>query len=101
MEIRVSLPKPDNITGKDIKRFLRQMELSVHHLQKSWEEIEEDARKNPADYEENWQDNYYLIYGFPQLKLYSREADNEGFVKVHQDEEGEQMQDIEIEICSL
>lgn len=43
MDINVNLPKPENVNGYDIKGFLRQMELSIHHLQKSWEEVEKDA----------------------------------------------------------
>ena len=101
MEIRVSLPKPKDTDGNNIKRFLRQMELSIHHLQKSWEEIEKDAKNNPSEYDENWRDNYYLMFRFPQINLYDREQDSEGNVKVHVDEEGDTMQDIEVVISIL
>lgn len=100
MDIRVSLPKPEDTNGGDIKRFLRQMELSIHHLQKSWEEVEKDAIENPEEYEEGWRDSYYLMYRFPKINLYEREQDSEGNVKVHVDEEFDQMQEVEIEICS-
>ena len=40
MDIKVSLPKPSDTTGQEIKHFLRQLELSVHHLQKTVEENE-------------------------------------------------------------
>lgn len=101
MDIKVSLPKPDNTDGREIKWFLRQMELSIHHLQKSWDELEKEAKENPNDFDENWRDNYFLMYRFPKINLYSREQDEKGFVKVHVDEEGEQMQEIEIEIATL
>lgn len=101
MDIKVSLPKPNNTDGKEIKWFLRQMELSVHHLQKSWELLEQDAKEHPEEFDENWRDNYSLMFRFPKVNLYGREQDKEGFVKVHVDEETEQMQHIEIEIEAL
>lgn len=101
MDIKVGLPKPNNIDGKDIKWFLRQMELSVHHLQKSWDEVEKEAKENPEDYDESWRENLFLVYRFPRIDLYNREQDDKGFVKVHVDEENDQMQEIEIEISSL
>lgn len=93
--IKISLPNP---TEYDIKMFFRQMELSIHHAQKAWEEIEKDAKENPDEYAENWRENYYVMYRFPRIELYDREQDNDGNVKVHVDEEGDQMQNIEIEI---
>lgn len=101
MDIKVSLPKPDNTDGREIKWFLRQIELSTHHLQKAWDELEKQAKENPDNFNENWRDNYFLIYRFPSMNLYSREQDKEGFVKVHVDEESNQMQDIEIEIATI
>ena len=89
MDIKVSLPKPNNTTGQKIKSFLRQMELSVHHLQKVIEELEKDG---------DLTDDTYIMYRFPEINLYEREQDEEGFVKVHVDEEGEQMQEISVEI---
>lgn len=99
MDIRVGLPKPENTDGTQIKQFLRQMELSIHHLQKAWEEIEKDAEANPEEYAEKWRDNFFLIYRFPSIDLYNRDQDDEGNVKVHVDEETDQMQEIAIEIC--
>ena len=92
MDIKVSLPKPDDTTGKEIKSFLRQMELSVHHLQKSIEEREKEGELN---------DETYLVYRFPKIALYDREQDGKGFTKVHVDEEGDEMQEIEVEIGNL
>jgi len=88
MDIKVSLPKPEDTSGKEIKRFLRQMELCVHHLQKSIEEIEKDDTL----------DDYYIMYRFPEINLYGREQNAKGEALVHVDEEANQMQNIEVEI---
>lgn len=92
MDIKVALPKPNDTSGVDIKKFLRQMELCVHYLKKSVEELE----KQGEDMEE-----YFLMYRFPRMKLDSRKSDGEGRVLVHIDEENDQMMDIEIQICSV
>lgn len=92
MDIKVSLPKPNDTTGEEIKRFLRQMELTVHHLQKVVEQAEKDGTLG---------ENTFIIYRFPKINLYGRESDSEGFVKVHADEETDQMQEIEVEICDV
>jgi hypothetical protein len=92
MDIRVNLPKPNNIVGKEIKHFLRQMELAVHHLQKSVAEIEANGESL---------DDYYIIYKFPLIELYDREANDKGEVLVHVDEELDQMQEIWLEINKI
>ena len=97
MDIKVSLPKPNDTSGVHIKRFLRQLELSVHHLQKSVEEMEKEGELT---------ENTYIIYRFPKMNLYDRlEKETldgaEGFAKVHVDEENDQMQEIEIEISNV
>lgn len=92
MDIKISLPKPNDTSGKEIDLFLRQMELCIHHLQKSWEEIKKDD-KNIED--------YYIMYRFPKIDLYNREQDDKGFTKVHADEEGNQMQEIEVELAHI
>lgn len=92
MDIKVGLPKPNDTSGKEIKLFLRQLELCVHHLQKSIEEIEKDGELD---------ENYYIIYRFPALNIAGREEDEKGFVQVHPDEESDEMQEIEIEIAHL
>ncbi len=97
--IKISLPNPNDYTN-DVKMFLRHMELSVHHAQKAWEEIEKDAKENPEEYDENWRQNYWVIFRFPRVDLYERESDNDGNVKVHVDEENETMQNIELEISN-
>lgn len=92
MDIKVSLPKPNNTEGTEIKRFLRQLELCVHHLQKSVEEMEKEGELT---------EDTFIIYRFPRIELYNREQDEDGKVKVHVDEETDQMQTIEIEIASV
>lgn len=89
--IKVGLPKPNDTSGGEIKGFLRQLELCVHHLKKSVDELEKDGLLK----------DYYLIYHFPRINLYGREQDNNGYVKIHVDEESDQMQEIEIEITKL
>lgn len=78
--------------------FLRQMELSIHHAKKAWEEIEKDAEEHPEEYAENWKENYWIVFRFPKIDLYERESDKDGNVKVHVDEENDGMQNIEMEI---
>lgn len=93
MDIKVGLPKPEDTCGaRNIKHFLRQMELCVHHLQKAVEEMEKAGEISKET---------YIIYRFPGVDLQGRESDNEGYVKVHVDEETDQMQNIEIEIATV
>lgn len=97
--IKVSLPNPNDYSN-DIDLFLRHLELSLHHTQKAWEEIKKDATEHPEEYAENWKENYWITFRHPKMDLYERESDKEGCVKVHLDEEGDQMQHIELEINS-
>jgi len=92
MDIRVSLPKPEDTTGKEIKHFLRQMELTIHHLQKAVEEMEKEGELT---------EDTFIVYRFPKMNLYDKKSDNEGFVKVHVDDETNKMQDIELEIATV
>ncbi len=90
MDITVSLPKPRDTTGKNIKGFLRQMELSIHHLQKAVDEMEKD---------ELLTDSTFIIYRFPFLeRQYNYEK--EDVAKVHTDESSDGMQEIEIQILT-
>lgn len=90
MDIKVSLPKPQDTCGKDIKAFLRQMELCLHHLQKSVEEMEKEGTLT---------DTTYIIYRFPFLeKQYVLEND---MANVPVDEVSDKMQEIEIEINTV
>ena len=92
MDIKVSLPKPEATCGKEIKIFLRQLELCIHHLQKSVEEMEKNGELT---------ENTFLIYRFPKIDLYNREQDDKGFAKIHVDEESNEMQNIEVEISNI
>lgn len=89
--IKISLPNPTDYKGKGgIKQFLRQLELSVHHAQKAYEEIEKD---------DMFTEDAFVAYRFPRVgSFYDLEQDNEGFVKVHVDDESSDFQNIEIEI---
>ncbi len=84
--VKVSLPKPEDTCGKNIKSFLKQLELSIHHLQKSVEQMEADGELT---------ENTYIIYRFPFLEE-SKEVNN--YYTIHVDETTDEMQDIEIEI---
>ena len=57
--VKVSLPKPEDTTGQGIKSFLRQLELCIHHLQKSVEEMEKDGELS---------ENTFIMYRFPFLE---------------------------------
>jgi len=87
MDIKVNLPKPENTTGKDIKSFLRQMELSVHHLQKAVEQLETDGLLTEAT---------YIIYRYPVLES----IQNEGKV-ITEDDLDEGGQEIRVEINTI
>lgn len=80
MNIKVSLPDPQEF--KNPIHYLKQLELCIHHLQKSVQEIED------------WNEDCYIAYRFPNLHLHDREADEEGFVKVHTDEGSEMIVEI-------
>jgi hypothetical protein len=98
--VKISLPDPNEFEG-DVKHFLRQLELSVHHAQKAWERIETEAKENPTEWDEKWRDNFYVTFRFPKIDLYSRPQDEKGFAKVHVDEERDEMQDVELEINKI
>jgi len=99
MAIKISLPNPQDFSGssnadgkeraKEMRHFLKQMELTIHHAQKALEQLEKDDMLG---------EDSYITYRHPQMDLYNREQDKEGNVKVHVDEESEEMNDIEIEI---
>jgi len=89
--VTISLPNPSDFEGvKGIEQFLRQLELSVHHLQKSFEQLKKDGMVND--------DDSFIIYRFPRVNLGEREKDGEGQVKVHEDEECDEFQAITVEI---
>ena len=89
MDIKISLPKPNDTSGKDIKKFLRQMELCVHYLTKTVEDIEKNEGEEALN-------DYFIIYRLPRID--SRKADDESYIKVHSDELSDGLQEIEIEI---
>jgi len=86
--IKISLPNPNEY--ENIEGFLRQLELTVHHAQKAYEQLEKDDMIT---------EDTYITFRFPKVNLYSREYDDKGFAKVHVDEETNQFLEIEIEIA--
>jgi hypothetical protein len=85
--VTIKLPKASD--EMPVAQFLRQLELAVHHAKKSYEALREEADLSGEEIE------YYVTYRFPSLNLYEREMDDEGKVKVHVDEEGELVPEIE------
>ena len=97
--VKISLPNPNDysigISGREtavnIKHFLRQLELSVHHLQKSVEQLEKDGMLT---------EDSFIMFRFPRIgSFYDKEQDNEGYIKIHVDEESDEFQEIEVEIA--
>lgn len=87
--IKVSLPKPNDTTGQSIKGFLRQLELCVHHLQKSVEEMEKNG---------DLSESTFILYRFPFLE--NKEQDADYNMKVHIDDLSGEMQELELEIAT-
>ena len=88
MDIKVSLPKPNDTCGKSIQSFLRQMELSIHHLQKAVEEMEKDGLLT---------DTTYIMYRFPFLERQYKYGEEDN-ATVHVDDTADAMQEVELEI---
>lgn len=91
--VKIKLPTPNDsdYAGKNIKSFIRQLELAVHHLRKSYEQLESDGLIS---------EDSFIIYRFPVIgDLYDRVQDDEGNVNVHVDEQYGGFQEIEIEIA--
>lgn len=88
--VKVSLPKPQDTTGKKIKGFLRQFELCIHHLQKSVDQMEADGELS---------ENTFVIFRFPYLDKI-KEVDNHYNLHVDDFSDTYKMQDIELEIAS-
>lgn len=87
--VKISLPKPENTTGKRIISFLKQFELSIHHLQKSVEQMEKDGELS---------ENTYIMYRFPFLE---NQRDNDHYVIKDDDlSDTFAMQDVELEIAT-
>lgn len=92
MAIKINLPVPsDYDTGiyEQAKSFLHQLELAVHHAQKSIDEMHKLGLIT---------DDSYIIYRFPGMKLEARQQNEKGEVLVHIDEETGPMQEIQLEI---
>ena len=91
MDIKVSLPKPEDTCGKDIKAFLRQLELCVHHLQKSVEQLEKD---------ELLTEDTFIIFRFPYLEKMIEDKNSMLHIHIDDISDTQKMQDIEIEIAT-
>ncbi len=96
--VKITLPNPNEFEG-NVKGFLRQLELAVHHAQKSYQAMVEDGEINDSE-------SSYVSYRFPLIDLYERSEDpvfalKDGYVRVHVDEEGDQMQNIVLEINQI
>lgn len=87
---KIALPNPSDYEN-DFILFLNQMKVAIKATEKSYEQLTKDLTEEEKQ-------NFYFIYRFPQIDLYEREQDSDGFVKVHVDEEANEMQNIELEI---
>lgn len=85
---KISLPNPSEHSPED---FFAQMKIVIKSAQIAYEQITKDLTKEEKN-------NYWMHYSFPQLNLFSRVKDKDNFVKVNIEEEGEEMQNIELEI---
>lgn len=65
--VTIKLPEA-NVAGVQIKHFLKQLELSVHHAQKAYEQMEKDGMIT---------EDSYIAYKFSTLNLYKREEVDE------------------------
>ena len=92
--MRFPLPNPADYS-KDVFGWIKQTELTLHHIRKSFEHSIEGLTQEEIN---TYYDNLIFCFRHPEINLYNREQDNEGNVKVHVDEEGEQMTEIELEI---
>lgn len=90
--MRFVLPNPNDYQT-DFLSFLKQLELTLHHARKSYQAETEGLTEEQID-------NYCFTFRFPKIELYDREQDEKGFVRVHVDEEMEQMQNIELEFSN-
>jgi hypothetical protein len=88
---KIALPNPSEFEY-DFKSYFAQMKIAIKAAEKSYEQLTKNLT------EEQLKDYLYITYRFPKIDLYSREQDNEGNVKVHVDEESDEMQSIELEI---
>ena len=89
MLFKIGLPNPNEM--KPLMYFA-QARIALKAAEKAYEE----ATKNLSEEEK---EDFFMIYRFPILE--DREQDEEYFMKVHSDELGDQMQDIELEICKV
>ena len=88
--VKISLPNPNNYQG-NVKSFLRQMELAVHHMQKSIDELIESG-----EWREGEETDTFFVFRFPSLDLISKDE-----ITITSDEEVDEMQNIDIEFATL
>lgn len=85
MQITISFPRPSNVsTNEEARSFLKQLELSVHHAQKSLEELIKMSKESGEDTE------FTLVYKVGEA------MDNDGNDVVENGPYSSDMIDIEI-----
>lgn len=94
MEIIIPLPQSSSAnTYKELRSYLKQLELAVHHAQKSIEHAEKDGVELTED--------SYITFEHPMLESNLRldaEKDNEETLKNFMDNYYEELQFIELKI---
>lgn len=94
MEIKISLPQcPPVNTYKDLTSYLKQLELAVHHAQKSIEHAEKDGVEIT--------DNAFIIFSHPSLgsnTLADGKKENNSALENFTDNYYEELQDIELHL---
>lgn len=97
--VKIALPNPDDYQG-NIKQFLRQLELAVHHAQKAYDQLIEDG-----SIEDTKESDNFICYRHPKLDFYDlaeqqkKDGTSDGsHVNIHVDDGEEKVREIEIEI---
>jgi len=98
--VKITLPNPNDYCYEGgIKPFLRQLELCVHHARKAYQEIQKEREEldepitNPDE---------FIVFRQPEMDFMKIEetegCDKDGKIKIHQDKQGEEGQQIVLEI---
>lgn len=94
--VKIALPNPDDYSG-NIKQFLRQLELAVHHAQKAYDQLVVDGSIVDGPESDN-----FISFRHPKLNFYEMndiQKRDGSMVEIHVDDGEERLRQIEIEIA--